>query len=51
MPLCFIPAFLLRWRVLSPMLLATEGTILASITALKLKWAINLSGGYHHACF
>ena len=31
------------------MLLATEGTILASVAALKLKWAINLSGGYHHA--
>lgn len=32
------------------MLLATEGTILASINSLKLKWSINLSGGYHHAC-
>jgi histone deacetylase 11 len=31
------------------MLLATEGTILAAATALKIKWAINLSGGYHHA--
>lgn len=51
MPLCFIPGFLLRWRVLNPMLLATEGTILASLAALKLKWAINLSGGYHHASF
>lgn len=49
MPLCFIPGFLLRWRVLNPMLLATQGTILASVAALKLKWAINLSGGYHHA--
>lgn len=49
MPLCFIPAFLLRWRVLNPMLLATEGTILAAAAAVKLKWAINLAGGYHHA--
>jgi len=49
MPLFFIPAFLLRWRVLNPMLLATEGTILACAAALKMKWAINLSGGYHHA--
>ena len=32
------------------MLRATEGTILAALSSLKLKWAINLSGGYHHAC-
>jgi histone deacetylase 11 len=31
------------------MLLGSEGTILASIAALKLGWAINLAGGYHHA--
>lgn len=49
MPLCFIPSPLLRWRVLNPMMFATQGTILASISALKLKWAINLSGGFHHA--
>ena len=49
MPLCFLPSFLLRWRVLDPMLLATEGSILAAISARKLKWAINLAGGYHHA--
>ena len=49
MPLFFLPNFLLRWRVLDPKLRATEGTILAAISALKLKWAINLAGGYHHA--
>lgn len=49
MPLFFLPSFLLRWRVLNPMLLGAEGSILASIAAIKLNWAINLSGGYHHA--
>ena len=29
----------------------TEGTILASCIALKRKWAINIGGGMHHACF
>lgn len=49
MPFCFMPGFLLRWRVLDPMLLGTEGTILASVAATKFKWAVNISGGYHHA--
>ena len=50
MPLCFLPAWTLRWRVLNPMLLSTEGTILASCAATKFKWAVNVSGGgYHHA--
>ena len=31
------------------MLLGTQGTIDATMIALKKKWAINLSGGYHHA--
>jgi len=31
------------------MLAGTEGTILAACAALKKGWAINLSGGYHHA--
>jgi len=29
MPLIFLPSFLLRWRVLDPMLRATEGSVLA----------------------
>ena len=33
------------------MLLATQGTILAACVAKKLKWAVNLSGGFHHASF
>ena len=31
------------------MLHGTEGTILATIAATKLKWAVNIGGGYHHA--
>jgi histone deacetylase 11 len=44
-----VPAWMMRWRVLRPMKLATSGTIQAVDLALKDKWAINLSGGYHHA--
>lgn len=49
MPLYIFPAFLLRWRVLDPMLRAAEGSILAACIAERLGWAVNLSGGYHHA--
>jgi histone deacetylase 11 len=33
------------------MLRATEGSILAALAALKLGWAVNLSGGFHHASY
>lgn len=49
LPLIFLPGFILRKVVLDPMLYATEGTILGLIVASRLGWAINLSGGYHHA--
>ena len=49
MPLVVFPSFILRWRVLNPMLLATEGTILSALVAVEKGWAVNLSGGYHHA--
>lgn len=49
MPLFIFPSFVLRWRVLNPMLLATEGTVLSALIAVEKGWAINLSGGYHHA--
>lgn len=49
MPLVMFPSCLLRWRVLDPMLLATEGTVLSAVIAMEKGWAINLSGGYHHA--
>jgi histone deacetylase 11 len=45
----FIPAPILRHGILEPMRLATGGTILGARLALRYGWAINLSGGYHHA--
>ncbi|RKY47379.1 MAG: histone deacetylase [Candidatus Neomarinimicrobiota bacterium] len=45
----FIPNILLRKRLLIPMKYGTGGTILGTELALKYGWAINLSGGYHHA--
>ena len=47
----WMPGWIYRWRILNPMLLATEGSILATCVALKLGWAVNLSGGFHHASF
>lgn len=44
-----LPAWLLDWRVLHPMRLATGGTILACRLALERGVAINVGGGYHHA--
>jgi len=49
-PVCILPEAILRWRVLEPMLYATQGSIDGGIMALTKGWAINLSGGYHHAC-
>ena len=49
MPLFFLPGFLLRWRVLDPMMRATEGSVLAACVAEQIGWAVNLSGGFHHA--
>lgn len=48
-PLFFLPAWFLRMRVLDPMLKATQGSVDAAIMAFDHGWAINLSGGYHHA--
>ena len=45
----FIPNFLLRWCLLDPMRYATGGTIKGAELALDHGFAINLSGGYHHA--
>mmetsp|Transcript_30435 Transcript_30435/g.30089 ORF Transcript_30435/g.30089 Transcript_30435/m.30089 type:complete len:209 (-) Transcript_30435:267-893(-) len=47
-PVCFLPAPLLRFRVLNPMLYGTYGSLLAGCAALEKGYAINLSGGYHH---
>lgn len=43
------PVFLLRQSLLNPMKYATAGTVLAAELAMEFGWAINLSGGYHHA--
>jgi histone deacetylase 11 len=47
--LSYFPSFLTRKKVLVPMLYATGGSVLAANLAFKKGWAINLSGGYHHA--
>ena len=48
-PLFFLPAFVLRFRVLNPMMRCTQGSVDAACMAIENKWAINLGGGYHHA--
>lgn len=47
--LSWIPNTFLQNLVLRPMEYATGGTILAVQLAREHGWAINLSGGYHHA--
>jgi histone deacetylase 11 len=44
-----LPGWLIDWRILRPMRLATGGTILACRLAMDNGVAINLGGGYHHA--
>ncbi len=44
-----LPSWAIDWQVLSPMRWATRGTILAATEALQHGFAVNLSGGYHHA--
>lgn len=45
----YVPNFILQNILLTPMKYATGGTILGCDLAMQYKWAINLSGGYHHA--
>ena len=49
LPLAIIPYKLIDEFILSPMRLATMGTILAAELALENRITVNLSGGYHHA--
>lgn len=49
LPLYFLPSSALRSVILSPMLRAVQGTMDAVSMALAHGYAINLSGGYHHA--
>lgn len=51
LPICFMPGEILRYRLLNPMMRATQGSIDASCLALENGWGINLSGGYHHATY
>jgi histone deacetylase 11 len=44
-----VPNCILQSKFLNPMRWATAGSILAADLALQHGWAINLSGGYHHA--
>ena len=48
-PLAWVPNWLLQRKLLQPMRLAVAGTMKALELAQKEGWAINLSGGYHHA--
>jgi len=47
--LAVMPNWLLQKHLMLPMKFATGGTILATQLALEHGWAINISGGYHHA--
>ncbi|HZV05494.1 MAG TPA: histone deacetylase [Gemmataceae bacterium] len=49
LPIAYLPAWLIDWRVLRPMRWATGGTLLACRLALERGMALNLGGGYHHA--
>ncbi len=45
----YLPYKILYSGLLEPMLYGTGGTILGVKVAKKYGWAINISGGYHHA--
>ena len=49
LPLCFLPGWFLRSQLLEPMLLGSKGSVDAAFLAMTHGWAINLSGGFHHA--
>ena len=44
-----LPNGILQKHLLEPIRYATGGTILGCGLAIERGWAINLSGGYHHA--
>ncbi|MCL4119508.1 UNVERIFIED_CONTAM: hypothetical protein GTU68_014412 [Idotea baltica] len=44
-----LPIKMLQNKLLKPFKLATGGTLVAGELAMQQGWAINLSGGYHHA--
>ena len=48
-PVKHLPGWMVDWHVLRPMRWATMGTIVAARECLQHGFAVNLSGGYHHA--
>jgi len=49
-PVIFLPYWLIDRCVLKPMRYQTGGSILAAKLAIDRGWAINIGGGFHHAC-
>ena len=47
--LCLLPAPILFWRALVPMMYQVGGSILGVELAYRYGWCINLGGGFHHA--
>ncbi|GAB4309073.1 MAG: histone deacetylase [Phototrophicales bacterium] len=47
--LATVPYLVLNSRLLSPMRLGVQGTVIAAYEAMQNGLAINLAGGYHHA--
>eukprot|EP01084_Bolivina_argentea_P089542 161561_1 len=47
--LCLLPAPVLFWRALLPMMYQCGGSILGVEFAHRYGWSINLGGGFHHA--
>ncbi|MEA2096667.1 MAG: histone deacetylase [Candidatus Cloacimonadota bacterium] len=45
----YVPNFILQKGIINPMKFAAKGTMIGLKLALEFGWAINLSGGYHHA--
>lgn len=49
LPLCCVPAWLLRRLVVEKMRLHYSGTVQAAWLAMEHGWAVNMGGGFHHA--
>lgn len=49
MPICFLPACMMRNFVLNPLMLMTQGTLDAAIMSLDRGFSFNIGGGFHHS--
>ena len=49
MPICFIPACMMRNFILNPLMLMTQGTLDAAIMSLDRGFSFNIGGGFHHS--